>query len=175
MPRNRWLPRALPATWAGVFRRAGLAAAVLAIMAGILGMHVLTAGHSGHAGHGGHAVAGEPVAMQATSGSAHAGHAHAGHAAGQPAGHAAVVLSTAEMPGMTGTSGGSDTCAPSCPDAREAGPSCTPLAAAGSLAALPPAALPGARPETPAVSRGDAGYAYIVPSPSPCELSISRT
>lgn len=170
MPRNRWLPRALPATLAGVFQRAGLAAAVLAIVAGILGMHVLTAGHSGHAGHGGHAVAGEPVA-QATSGSAHSGHAHAGHAAG----HAAVVLSTAEMPGMTGMSGGGDTCAPSCPDAREAGPSCTPLAAAGSLAALPPAALPGARPETAAVSRGDAGYAYIVPSPSPCELSISRT
>jgi hypothetical protein len=169
MPRScGWHP-ALPATLAGVFRRAGLAAAVLAIVAGILGMHVLTAGYSGHAGHGGHAVAGEPVA-QAILGSAHARHAHAGHAeAGHPAGHAAVVPST------SGTSGGSDTCAPSCPDAREAGPSCTPLAAAGSLAALPPAALPGARPETPAVSRGDAGYAYIVPSPSPCELSISRT
>jgi hypothetical protein len=175
MPRSRGWHPALPATLAGVFQRAGLAAAVLAIVAGILGMHVLTAGHSGHAGHGGHAVAGEPVA-QATSGSAHSGHAHSGHAeAGHPGGHAAVVLSTAEMPGMTGMSGGSDTCAPSCPDAREAGPSCTPLAAAGSLAALPPAALPGARPETPAVSRGDAGYAYIVPSPSPCELSISRT
>ena len=41
--------------------RAGLLAAVMAIVAGIFGMHVMTADHSSHAAHAGAAVAASAV------------------------------------------------------------------------------------------------------------------
>ena len=114
------------------FLRAGLLAAVMAIVAGIFGMHVMTADHSSHSAH---------TEVSRTAGDAAVGHAPVAHT----------------------------------PDAREAGASCTPLAKAGSLAAVPPPAGHTALLAPAASARGATGYSFIPPSPTPCELSISRT
>lgn len=124
--------------------RAGLLAAVLAIVAGIFGMHVMAA-HSSHAGHP--AVA----------------HSHTGDTAGHPAGHAAVANFSA-----------AESCSSGCPGAQEAGAPCIPLAKTASLAVVPPQAGT-AGPAPTATARGVVGYSYIPSSPTPCDLSISRT
>lgn len=138
--------------------RAGLLAAVLAIVAGIFGMHVMTA-HSSHAGHAavGH-LAGHPAvehpAVEQGSGQAH------GAAAGYQA--ASATFSAAES------------CSSGCPGAQEAGAPCIPLAKTASLAVVPPQAGT-AGPAPTAIARGAVGYSYIPASPTPCDLSISRT
>jgi len=161
------------------FLRAGLLAAVLAIVAGIFGMHVMTADHSSHAAH---------TDVTRTAGDAAVGHAPVGHTAeehaavGHTAGHAAVGHSATGHPASTADAAGagpsftaSESCSAGCPDAREAGASCTPLAKAGSLAAVPPPAGHTTLLAPAASTRGATGYSFIPPSPTPCELSISRT
>lgn len=138
--------------------RAGLLAAVLAIVAGIFGMHVMTA-HSSHAGHAavGH-PAGHPAvehpAVEQGSGQAH------GAAAGYQAARA--------------TFSAAESCSSGCPGAQEAGAPCIPLAKTASLAVVPPQAGT-AGPAPTAIARGAVGYSYIPASPTPCDLSISRT
>jgi hypothetical protein len=162
-----------------VFLRAGLLAAVMAIMAGIFGMHVMTADHSSHAAHTDvsrsavdPAVGHAPVAHTAEE------HAAAGHTAGHAAvGHSVTghPASAADAAGAGASFTASASCSAGCPDAREAAASCTPLAKAGSLAAVPPPAGHTALPAPAAGTRGATGYSFIPPSPTPCELSISRT
>ena len=161
--------------------RAGLLAAVMTIVAGIFGMHVMTADHSSHAAHadvapaaGDAAVGHSPVAHIAEE---HAAVEHsARHSAGNSvvehsdAGHAAILTDTV---GASFTA--SQSCSAGCPDVREGGASCTPLAKAGSLAAVPPPASPTALPAPEAGAHGAAGYSFVPPSRTPCELSISRT
>jgi len=132
---------------ASLLRKAWLLAAILAVIAGLLGMHVLTSGHASHR--------------------AAAGHTAVAHSAGH-AGHMADA-STTDMQGLT-----SAICGDSCPGAQESGAPCVPSAPSGPVTVAPPEAaqavpLPGA-----AVNAGS-GYSYVPPSPTPCELSISRT
>ena len=141
--------------------RAGLLAAVLAIVAGIFGMHVMAAGHSSHAGPagGGHSTAAHPAGHTAVEHSDD-GHAAAGHAAGQQA--------------VSATFSAAESCSSGCPGAQEAGAPCIPLAKTPSLAVVPPQAGT-AQPAPAANIRNAVGYSYIPSSPTPCELSISRT
>lgn len=141
-----------------LLRRAWLLAGVLAVIAGIFGMHVMTASHASHAGAA-HVPAAHahPTAHASTTQSA----AHAG-GLGHPAAGAVVVLSAGAV------------CADACPGAEEAGASCVPSASAGSFTVVAPPA--------PAIQQGPAGaavtaagYSYVPSSPTPCELSISRT
>ena len=130
---------------ASLLRRAALLAGVLAVIAGIFGMHVMTASHASHAG----------------AGHTHASTAHAS-GLGHPAAGAVVVLSAGGV------------CAETCPGAEEAGASCVPSAAAGSFSVVaPPAPVMHQGPAGAAVTA--AGYSYIPSGPTPCELSISRT
>lgn len=135
--------------------RAGLLAVVMAVVAGIFGMHVMTADHSSHAAHAGAAV-----------GVGHTGVEH------PDAGHAAIL---ADAVGAAGVSFTAESCSAGCPDVREGGASCTPLAKTGSLAAAPPPANPTALLAPASDAHGTTGYSFVMPSPTPCELSISRT
>ena len=135
---------------ASLLRRAALLAGVLAVIAGIFGMHVMTASHASHAG------AGHTHASTAHSSTAHAS------GLGHPAAGAVVVLSAGGV------------CAETCPGAEEAGASCVPSAAAGSFGVVaPPAPVMHQGPAGAAVTA--AGYSYLPSGPTPCELSISRT
>lgn len=140
-------------------RRAGLFSLVLALIAGIFGMHVMNGHHITH---------GPATAMRAASSTGHLHPAGEGaHGITADAGHAAAVhVSPAEA---------------GCPDGDGSGiqvmtVGCTPSVKTGTLAA--PA--PGTSVLGSAVVRaGQAGPAspsdHRPDSPSPCELSISRT
>ena len=180
--------------------RAGLLAAVLAIVAGIFGMHVMTA-HSSHAGHaavvqpqaaqpaaaqlsGGH-PAGDAAVVHSLAGDT-GGHPAVGHLAGHPAGHPAVEHPAFEQgsgqahgaaagyQAARATFSAAESCSSGCPGAQEAGAPCIPLAKTASLAVVPPQAGT-AGPAPTAIARGAVGYSYIPASPTPCDLSISRT
>ena len=135
---------------ASLLRRAALLAGVLAVIAGIFGMHVMTASHASHAGAG-----------HTHASTAHASTTHSS-GLGHPAAGAVVVLSAGAV------------CAETCPGAEEAGASCVPSAAAGSFSVVaPPAPVMHQGPAGAAVTA--AGYSYLPSGPTPCELSISRT
>jgi hypothetical protein len=143
---------------AALLGRAALLAGLLAIVAGILGMHVMTASHSAHSSH---AVTHGTVMQEAA-----APHDHAfppRHAASGHPGHAT-------QPSLAPPS-----CEGSCPGMQTSGTSCVPLAKAGSLTVAPPERSAAAEPVLPANIRLAAGYPYIPASPTPRELSISRT
>lgn len=171
-----------------LLRRAWLLAGVLAVIAGIFGMHVMTPSHASHAGaahvpaahaavvhsgavhsevvHAGGNEHGAPHPTTTHSGTAHSSttQSSTAHASGlgHPAAGAVVVLSAGAV------------CADACPGAEEAGASCVPSASAGSFTVVArpaPAIQPG--PAGAAVTA--AGYSYVPSSPTPCELSISRT
>ena len=130
--------------------RAGLAAAVLAIIAGIFGMHVMTGNHSAH---GTHAAA---VQVQHD-------HTEAAHPEHQ------------DQPVAAAAASGAMSCGRSCQGMQESGTSCIPSAQAGALALFPPHQT-GVAFHAPEVRSGPAAsYTYTRPSPTPCELSISRT
>lgn len=144
---------------ASLFRRAWLFAAALAVIAGLLGMHVLT---SGHASHG--------AASQGSMSGHSAGHSAVGHSdPGSHAGHALPAAGTDE-PQLA-----SAACGDSCPGAQESGAPCIPSAPSGPVTLSPPQATLAVLPLLPAASRPGAAYDYLPPSPTPCDLSISRT
>jgi len=149
-------------------RPAALAAAVLSLLAGILGMHVLTAGHAAHAtpastvaAHAGHAGAAHDGDARPQAGDPAVGHSHDGHPgqAAQP---------------MDESFTASGSCSSGCPGAEEAGAACIPLVPAGSPAVATPPATSAAPLYLAAAARCTA-YNYIPSGPTPCELSISRT
>lgn len=138
---------------------AGLLALVIAIVAGILGMHVITAGHSGHS------MAGAAATAPAEATPAHDGHQeqqkHPEHQ-----GTDAAVDAAPER----------DSCSGSCPGLHTAAASCTPSAKTGSLSApLPGTAALGSIFSAATAGPADVWYSYVPASPSPGELSISRT
>jgi hypothetical protein len=161
--------------------RAGLLAAVLAIVAGIFGMHVMTADHGSHASPSTHSRAASlagaahadtvhsagDAAVAHSAGAHSAGHAVVGHPAG---GH-----TPATQPEAGAFFTASQSCSSGCPAARESGASCIPSAKAGSLAVIPPPTGPAAHSGQAASTASAAGYSYVPSSPTPCELSISRT
>lgn len=168
-------------------QHACLIAAVLAIMAGIFGMHVMAGGN--HAGHS-PAIA-SAAAADSTDGrqldlltAAHvtAGHVTAAHvtAAAHVDHHGtAAAQVTSPEPGLQHSplpELQSCTCSTDCSGAHTMGTDCIPSAKTGSLAA--PQAPTGAW----ASNTGSgvavtvmAAYAYLPESPSPGELPISRT
>lgn len=143
--------------------RAGLIGGMLAIIAGILGMHVMTGSHSMHAA----AAAGPGTGMmqvEASTAPGYAAHSHLGAPTAVPA---AASLSTADTASCPDPG--------PCPSAASMGGVCIPAPGTASLAAP----LPGS---TPFADQSDAGlavtvlaYTYLPGSPSPGELCISRT
>ncbi|WP_285319481.1 hypothetical protein [Pseudarthrobacter sp. lyk4-40-TYG-27] len=145
-----------------------LLAGTLAVIAGLLGMHVLTAGHASHG----------LVAQGVVP------HSAASHTA--PAGHTAVVHSTVgEQPGHTGHAVAAasmdapalapSTCGTSCPGAQESGAPCIPTAPGSPVTVAPPQATFAVVSLLPPAGDPSSSYGYLPPSPSPCDLSISRT
>lgn len=149
---------------AAFLHRAGLVAAVLAIMAGIFGMHVLTATHVMHSLASATAAA-EPRAMAVS-------HDHAGPAEpGRVSDHSARAeqnLAEAVL----------EHCAESgdCTSMHAMTVACTPSAKTASMAAPPPGTLVLAISNNTAPAGAVTGqWSYVPGSPSPCDLSISRT
>ncbi|HJW01130.1 MAG TPA: hypothetical protein VJ617_18740 [Arthrobacter sp.] len=141
---------------------ATLLAGILAIVAGILGMHTLTGTHAGHTLG---AAAPPSSAAAAVSTALAGGHSH---------GSSAHTASGAAVSGAT--EGPAASCTGSFAGADLPGAACTPLAKAGSLAA--PAPGSAGHLADAAISSGAAAlglYTYLPDGPSPGDLSISRT
>lgn len=154
---------ALPRRTAAILRRASLLAGLLAIIAGILGMHVMTGPHSMPASAG---VPGAEVSLvmqpPATAHSAHAPEA-------ATAKGSSLSPDTTSMPG------------PSCADlggctkmsAMDA--SCIPSPGNASLAAPLPGNTPFAAHDDADARTPVSAYSYRPGTPSPGQLCISRT
>ncbi|MGX5714942.1 hypothetical protein [Arthrobacter sp. MAHUQ-56] len=146
-------------------RRLSLVPLLLAIIAGIFGMHVL-AGH--HVQHGS-AAAGPAIAAapeHAAPVDAHGTHGHSPAATpaapAEPDAPAQLAASTACVSGH---------CA-----AMNAAPAvCIPSAAAGSLAVPPPGTSPQPYSFRAAAAGGAGSYSYLPGTPTPADLCISRT
>ena len=141
-----------------ILLRAALLTAMLAVMAGIFGMHFMTGAHGVHAA----AVA----TVTATAAPIHGSDAHhPGHA---PAGYSSE---------ETATAAGDCQCADgrTCPDMSSMDASCV-LSSGNTPLSLP---LPGTAPfpasELVGAAAVKTGYSYLPGSPSPCKLCISRT
>lgn len=144
------------ATASAVLRRAGLLAAVLALIAGIFSMHVLTTAHALHS--------------PAPSAGVQHGPAHATHHAPDPS--AATETASAPEGVQTVKCVESGNCASM--HAMAAG--CTPSAKAGSLTApLPGTAILSWNTGAGDLTSACAQWSYSPSSPSPGELCISRT
>jgi hypothetical protein len=146
-----------------LLRRAGLFTAVLALIAGIFGMHVMTATHAMHS----------PATAAATV-SAH----HHSSPAGRTGEHAP---GPASAPAMLAAQGDESTRTAQCTESgsctgmQAMTGSCTPSAKTGSLAApLPGAGIIG-RNITGTLIAISAQWSYRPGSASPGELCISRT
>ncbi|WP_066293928.1 hypothetical protein [Arthrobacter sp. B6] len=157
---------------AALIGRAGLLAGILAIVAGILGMHTLTGNHAAHplgaapppssvaapaAGHSGPDM----------SGHSHGGQSHRGQSPAAPAaGHSGPDTSAVSAVACTGSLDG----------VAQPGAGCTPLAKAGSLAAPEPSST-GQWADAHFSSGASAprSYDYRPDGPCPGDLSISRT
>lgn len=147
-----------------LLRRAGLFTAVLALIAGIFGMHVMTATHAMHS----------PATAAATV-SAHHDSSPAGHTGEHPHGPS----SAPEMPAAQDRAGARTVqCTDSnhCTSMQSMTAACTPSAKKGSLAAP----LPGTGIIARNATAGTPGtlsalWSYLPGSPSPGELCISRT
>ena len=148
--------------------RAGLLAGILAVLAGILGMHVMTGSHSMHS----------PAALTAAAGTG-AGHTHPAAAHGH-AEHAITDASPAHhsSDGHTAPSIVVEqcSCSDSCASMHTMTVSCTPSGKTGSLSVpLPGTAVFGVISNATAPGAVPGSYSYRPGSPSPGELSISRT
>lgn len=178
-----------------VLRRAALLAGLLAVIAGFLGMHIIAGSH------GPHAQSSPPGSVQ-TSTAPHAtaphatGQAAADQTAGDPAGHsshsAAGTLSQADdrpaaaetasaVTPAAATVGGTQvppscTCQGGCAETPAVHVGCTPsLSGAPMSAPHPGPALLEGRPWTAEGADRPSRYAYVPGTPTPRDLSISRT
>lgn len=140
-------------------RRAGLFAAVLAIIAGIFGMHVMTGTHAMHT----------PSATAVTAHAASSGH-HGGHQA---------TARDQVGPGAPDTARvHAEKCSDSggCASVETMTAACTPSAKTGSLTApLPGTAVLAIGSNMTADAKATECWSYRPDGPSPGELSISRT
>jgi hypothetical protein len=147
-------------------RRMGLLAAVLALIAGIFGMHVMTATHAMHS----------PATAAAATVSAHHNSSAAGHTEGHAPGQSS---SASDMPGAqddTGTRTVQCTESGTCTSMQAMTASCTPSAKTGSLAApLPGTGIIARNANAGTPGTISAWWSYLPVSPSPGELCISRT
>ena len=148
--------------------RAGLFAGILAVLAGILGMHVITGSHSMHSPAALTAAVGTG-AVHTHSVAAH-GHAEQGVTDASPAHHSSE--------GHTAPSIVEEqcSCSDSCASMHAMTVSCTPSGKTGSLSVpLPGTAVFGVIANATAPGAVPGSYSYRPGSPSPGELSISRT
>ena len=180
-------------------RRAGLLAGLLAIIAGIVGMHILTGSHNVH-------MTGTSAAAQPHHGVQphHGAQTHHGEQTSTPAPahhpvqpHDVVEHSVPSSHGgqdqdnqanavrvTAGVNTSSDPAPASgtfsclggdpCAGMSAVGGSCIPSGSTGSLAAPPPSTVPFAA-DTQAPAAVASSYAYLPESPSPADLCISRT
>ncbi|APX03575.1 hypothetical protein [Arthrobacter sp. QXT-31] len=149
---------------AAFLRRTGLVAAVLAIIAGIFGMHVLTGTHAMHS-----PTSATPAADAHTTA---VSPDHAGHPAqpGMVSGHASAEQ---DLAGVT-----VEPCSESgdCTSMQAMTVACTPSAKTASMAAPPPGTnVLEISNNAAAAAAVTSQWSYLPGSPSPCELSISRT
>lgn len=145
-------------------RRAGLFTAVLAVMAGIFGMHVMTATHAMHF-----------PATATASVSADHGASAAGHAGEAPAGPSIAPDVHAAQDGA-GARTMQCTDSDNCASMQSMTAACTPSAKTGSLAApLPGTGIIARNTNAAMPSAIGLRWSYLPGSPSPGELCISRT
>jgi hypothetical protein len=148
---------------AAFLRGSGLFAAVLAIIAGIFGMHVLTGNHAMHS----------PPSATGAASSHHSG------VSGERATHHADSLEVpdAGAAGHDGLQAMTDHCPGSgaCSGMQAMTGSCIPSAKTASLAAPPPGTFVRGISNSTVTARDDLQWTFIPGSPSPGELSISRT
>ena len=173
---------------AAAVRRGLLLVGLLAIVAGFLGMHIMTGMHGTHAMTPA-ASSAAPAAASYLTAHSPASHpvAHSRHDGTTHNATASVPVITAGPEMITAgpePAGNSRTAAPSascvcqssCTDPSSMHSTCVPSAAVASLAAPPPGAAPTSlhNPD-PRGEDSARGYSYLPASPSPGELSISRT
>ncbi len=149
---------------AAFLRSAGLLAMVLTIIAGIFGMHVLTGTHAMHI----------PAAATAAA-DVHPGVSpdHSAHSAASGTFTGNRAMAEQDTAGLTG-----DQCSESgdCTSMHTMSMACTPSAKTASMDAPEPGTLVlGIRNNTAAAGAVTGQWSYLPDSPSPCELSISRT
>ncbi|WP_157360960.1 hypothetical protein [Arthrobacter sp. EPSL27] len=143
-------------------RRAGLFTAVLALIAGIFGMHVMTATHAVHS----------PATAAATV-SAHPDSSPAGHAGEAPVGPSSAPHAAQDEAGARSVQ---CTDSNTCTSMQSMTSSCTPSAKTGSLAApLPGTGIIVRNTNAGSQSTISALWSYLPGSPSPGDLCISRT
>ena len=145
-------------------RRAGLLTAVLALIAGIFGMHVMTATHAMHS----------PATAAATV-NAHHDSSPAGHTGVHPPGPSSApdVHSAQDEAGARTVQ---CTDSNNCTSMQSMTSACTPSAKTGSLAApLPGTGIIIRNTNAESQSTISALWSYLPGSPSPGELCISRT
>jgi hypothetical protein len=142
-------------------RHAGLLATVLAVIAGIFGMHVITGTHAMHS----------PAATAGTAHAAPSGH-HGSHQAPE-------TLRDYQAPGVQDTASvQAENCSGSggCASMQTMTAACTPSAKTGSLTApLPGTAVFAIGSKTGDAATATESWPYLPDSPTPGELSISRT
>lgn len=168
-------PRHAPA--AGL-RRFGLLALVLAVLAGLLGMHVFVGAHGAHASATPSATGAQAVpadaAASAHSTSVHSTSVHsaAGHSA------AAQMASGHSRPAVHHETSGPPSCGcgGACGEQQTAHTSCMPAPSGTSLSApTPGTTLLAVQPRITTATRPASAYSYLPATPTPNELSISRT
>lgn len=145
-------------------RRAGLLTAVLALIAGIFGMHVMTGTHAMHA------PATAAASVSATHSSSPAGHTaeHLSGPSSAPDLHAAQDEAGARTVQCTDSN--------HCTSMQSMTAACTPSAKTGSLAApLPGTGIITRNTNAAMPSAIGVRWSYLPGSPSPGELCISRT
>jgi hypothetical protein len=141
----------------------GFLTAALAIIAGIFGMHIMTGAHHMSAAHTMPAAAAQETVHLDSLPSSHS------HPPGTSTDGAAVT------PAATGPS--SSSCAPagSCPKMSAGGNACILSPGNTSLTAPAPGTAPYALPDFGAAAAASTNYSYSPASPTPGDLSISRT
>jgi hypothetical protein len=146
---------------AASLERAGLLACILAVVAGILGMHVMAGSHSMHFPAGAATVHAETAAAHG-----HPVHGNVDTASFQRTG--GQIADSSSVEGCT--------CSESCTSGHTMTVSCTPLAKNGSqFVALPGKGIFGSISNARAPGTIPRAYSYLPGSPSPGQLSISRT
>lgn len=165
-----------------LLRYALLLAGLLAVTLGFLGMHVLAGSHGMH--------------TQAASALASSGPDTTGQDSGHPAGHGthdATVRGSVQVPDAAGagraepwatpasaTIGGTEVppscvCQGDCAEKQTVHAGCTPSPAGASLSVQPGSTFLDGGSRTAAQAERPARYAHVPGTPSPRELSISRT
>jgi hypothetical protein len=152
-----------------LLRGASLFATALAVITGLLGMHVLTSGHTSH-GTASHAPLSQGgMAPGLAPPAAPAGHTGVAHPA-DPDYVRHMPAAAADLPAFDPA-----VCGASCPGAQESGAPCIPTAPGGPATIAPPQATQATVPLLPAAGNDGSAYGYLPPGPTPCDLSISRT